>query len=163
MLMKVKTTFVMPFRRRREGKTNFKKRLSYVKGGLPRLVVRRSNRGFVLQVIKYGEKGDLTVCGLHSSALSEVGFPAKCNTPTAYLAGMLIGKKALAKGVKQAVADLTGGTISRGSVLLAAVQGAVDAGMEIPIGGEKLVAERLNGAHLKLGDSVSAAKKKILS
>mgnify|MGYP001370434569 FL=1 len=40
--MKIKTTFSMPFRRRREGKTNYAKRLAFIKGGQTRMVVRRS-------------------------------------------------------------------------------------------------------------------------
>ena len=36
--------YSVKFRRRREGKTNYKKRLAFVKSDLPRLVVRRSNK-----------------------------------------------------------------------------------------------------------------------
>ncbi|MDD5337266.1 MAG: 50S ribosomal protein L18, partial [Candidatus ainarchaeum sp.] len=59
--MKVHTTFIMPFRRRREGKTNYRTRLSMVRGGEIRMVVRRSNRGFQIQFIEYGELGDKTL------------------------------------------------------------------------------------------------------
>jgi len=38
-----KTTFKVPFRRRKEGKTNYKKRLNMLKSGTPRLVARRTN------------------------------------------------------------------------------------------------------------------------
>jgi len=162
--MKVKTTFIMPFRRRREGRTNYAKRLSLIKGGSTRMVVRRSNKGFVVQFINYLDSGDRTVCGTHSSQLRKLfNFPARCNTPTAYLAGLYAGKLALAKGVKSAVADVNTGT-SRGAVVFAAVKGAMDAGVEIPLDEGKLVKERMDGSHLKgVKEQFEQAKKKILA
>ncbi len=161
--MKIKTTFMMPFRRRREGKTNYAKRLAAVKSGETRMVVRRSNKGFLVQFVDYAEKGDKTLYSVHSSKLSEVGFPAKANTPTAYLLGLYAGKHAKAKGVKKAIADINV-TASRGAVVFAAVKGAIDAGIAIPFDESVLVAERLNGSHLKgVKDAFEAAKKKILA
>ena len=162
--MKVKTTFIMPFRRRREGKTDYPKRLAEIKGGKTRMVVRRTNKGFTVQFVEYSENGDKTLFSMHSSLLKDAaGFPAKCNTPTAYLAGLYAGKQAKAKGVKTAIADISA-TASRGAVVFAAVKGAIDAGVEIPFDDSVIVAERLNGSHLKgVKDAFEAAKKKILS
>jgi large subunit ribosomal protein L18 len=161
--MKVKTTFIMPFRRRREGRTDYAKRLAQIKGGLPRMVVRRTNKGFVVQFVEYSEKGDQTLYSMHSSLLKDaVKFPAKCNTPTAYLAGLYAGKQAKAKGVKKAIADISG-TASKGAVVFAAVKGAIDAGIEIPMDEAKIVKERLDGSHLNLKKEFDEAKKKILS
>lgn len=162
--MKIKTTFLMPFRRRREGRTNYAKRLAYIKSGRTRMVVRRSNKGFVIQFIDYSEKGDRTICGMHSSSLKEkFGFPAKCNTPTAYLSGLYAGMQAKVKGVKTAIADINS-TASRGAMVFAAVKGAIDAGLEIPFDPEKIVAERIDGSHLKgAKEAFEAAKKRILA
>lgn len=161
--MKVKTTFVMPFRRRREGSTDYAKRLAAVKGGRTRMVVRRSNRGLVIQFVQYSEKGDRTLLTVHSSELKgAAGFPAKCNSPTAYLTGLYAGKQAKSRGVSDAIADISA-TASKGAVVFAAVKGAVDAGIAIPLDEGKIVPERLDGSHLKLKEAFEAAKRKILS
>ncbi|VVB97980.1 50S ribosomal protein L18 [uncultured archaeon] len=117
----------------------------------------------MIQFIEYSEKGDKTLYSMHSSLLKEAAkFSAKCNTPTAYLAGLYAGKQAKAKGVKKAIADISG-TASRGAVVFAAIKGAIDAGVEIPLDQEKIVAERLDGSHLNLKKEFDAAKKAILS
>ena len=41
---------VLPYRRKREGRTNYKKRLALLKSGQPRLVIRRSNRYLQFQL-----------------------------------------------------------------------------------------------------------------
>ena len=69
------------FRRRREGKTDYAKRLSLLKSGKPRLVVRRTNTSIVVQVIEFGEKGDKTIVSVTSKALNAFGFTGKNNTP----------------------------------------------------------------------------------
>jgi len=72
------------FRRRREGKTNFAKRLALVKGGKTRMVVRRSNKGVLVQFIDFDPKGDrtlLTVSGAHLAKLFK--WPSKRNVWTA--------------------------------------------------------------------------------
>lgn len=162
--MKVKTTFVMPFRRRRENKTNYAKRLGFVKGGRTRMVVRRSNKGLIIQFIEYSEKGDRTLYGMHSSLLKKkFNFPAKCNTPTAYLAGLYAGKHAKVKGVKSAIADINT-SASKGAIVFAAIKGAIDAGLEIPFDEGKIIKERMNGSHLKgVQAAFEEAKNKILS
>ena len=45
--------YTVKFRRKREGKTNYKKRLELLKGNTSRLVVRRSNTSLVLQTLYY--------------------------------------------------------------------------------------------------------------
>ncbi|MBU0586138.1 50S ribosomal protein L18 [Candidatus Micrarchaeota archaeon] len=161
--MKISTNFIMPFRRRRQGKTNYAKRLAFVKAGQTRMVVRKSNRGFTIQFVNYDEKGDRTVYSMHSSQLKKVcDFPVKCNTPTAYLAGLYAGAQAKSKGIKNAIADINN-TASKGAVVFAAVKGAIDAGLEIPFGEEILVAERIDGSHLKLKKEFDEAKEKILA
>ncbi|MFA5077262.1 MAG: 50S ribosomal protein L18 [Candidatus Micrarchaeia archaeon] len=162
--MKVHTTFIMPFRRRREGRTDYRRRLSLVRGGETRMVVRRSNKGFLIQFVEYSELGDKTLYTMHSSQLKKLfNFPSKCNTPTAYLSGLYAGKHAQSKGVKAAVADISA-TASKGANVFAAVKGAIDSGVKIPFDESKVVPERLSGSHLKnVGAAFEEAKKKILS
>jgi large subunit ribosomal protein L18 len=41
----------VPWRRRREGKTNYYKRLKLIRSGKPRLVVRRTNKYIIAQIV----------------------------------------------------------------------------------------------------------------
>ncbi len=147
--MKISTKFRMPFRRRREGKTNYRKRLALLKSGRFRLVVRKSNRRIIVQFIRYKPEGDETLLAVDSKKLAELySYPAKCNTPTAYLLGLLAGKMALEKGIGEAVADICD-VPTRGAIVFAVVKGVVDAGVKVPFSPEKIVVEeRLMGAHL---------------
>lgn len=163
--MKVKTTFVMPFRRTREGKTNYAKRLALIKSGKTRMVIRRTNTGFVIQFVQYSKNGDKILYNMHSSLLKRVAdFPAKCNTPTAYLAGFYAAKQAKIKyGITAAIADINN-TPSKGAVIFAAVKGAIDGGINIPFDESKIISDRLSGSHLihlkGMKDIFEATKKK---
>jgi large subunit ribosomal protein L18 len=127
------------YRRRREGKTNFQKRLALVKSGKTRMAVRRSNTGVVVQFINFDPKGDktlLTVTGRHLA--KQYKWPSKRNAWTAYLAGLLAGKLAQEKGVKDFVFDMGMYTPSKGSILFAALAGAADSGLKAKVDKEKV-------------------------
>ncbi len=118
------------YRRRREGRTNYSKRLALIKSGKTRMVVRRSNKGVVVQFINFDPKGDrtiLTVTGAHLS--KQYKWPSKRNVWTAYLAGLMAGKLAQKKGVKEFVFDMGMYSPSKGSMIFAALKGAADAGL----------------------------------
>ena len=59
----------VPFRRRREQKTNYLKRLELLKSGKPRLVLRFSNSRIITQVIELGSEDDIVLLGLDSLSL----------------------------------------------------------------------------------------------
>ncbi|OYT43587.1 50S ribosomal protein L18 [Candidatus Bathyarchaeota archaeon ex4484_40] len=90
----------VPFRRRREGKTDYRLRLRLVRSGLPRLVVRGSLRNMLVQVVEADIVGDRVVASAHSRELvRDYGWRGPCgNLPAAYLTGLLCGYKALAHG-----------------------------------------------------------------
>ena len=71
-----KATYLVSFRRRREGKTNYKKRLALVKSGLPKLVVRKSNRYIVCQLIQFDPRGDKVLLHVNSKQLEKFGWKA---------------------------------------------------------------------------------------
>jgi len=128
-----KTTYSMKFRRRREGKTDYRKRLALLKSKKPRLVIRVSGRKVLAQIIKYNAKGDEVLATATSSEVKGLGFKGHTgNAESAYLTGMLCGKKAVKAGVKDAVLDIGLHTPVNGSNVFAALKGAVEAGMEIP-------------------------------
>lgn len=154
--------FRIQFRRRRQGKTNFAKRLALVKGGKTRMVVRRSNKGIVVQFIGFDPKGDktlLTVSGTHLAKLYK--WPSKRNVWTAYLAGLMAGKMAQKKGVKDFVLDMGMYVPSKGSVVFAALKGAADAGLSTKFDNAKVPEDKLSKPPDKYKDMFDNVKSKI--
>ncbi|VVC04297.1 50S ribosomal protein L18 [Candidatus Burarchaeum australiense] len=140
--------YSVKFRRRRENKTNYARRLALLKSGKTRLVIRSTNRQVLVQFVNFGEKGDMTLCSANSSALEKFNWKPKRNLPTAYLTGMLAGKIAVRKGVKDAILDSGLSTPTKSSVLFSALQGVVDAGVTVPHGEGLVDEKRLKGAHI---------------
>jgi large subunit ribosomal protein L18 len=141
---------VVSYRRKVEGKTDYKKRLKMLVSGIPRIVIRRSNKNIVIQVVEYSENGDHVRVTANSSELKKLGWKhATGNIPAAYLTGMLAAQKAKGKNVKKAIVDLGLQLPVAGSRLYAAVKGAIDNGMEIPCGDKVFPSEeRIAGKHI---------------
>ncbi len=142
--------YKVPYRRRREGKTNYRKRLKLLLSRKPRLVVRITNRRVIAQVIDYHPNGDRVLVGVDSSMLTKYGWKGDLNnTPAAYLTGLLVAKRALEKGIKEAILDIGLHTPTRGGRVFAVLRGAVEAGMEIPHDPEILPDDsRVRGEHI---------------
>ncbi len=51
----------VPFRRKREGKTDYRLRIKLLLSNKPRLVVRRSLKNINVQLIDVSENGDVTI------------------------------------------------------------------------------------------------------
>lgn len=138
-------------RRRRQGLTDYRVRLKLVKSGLPRLVIRKSNRYITIQVIESRAGGDKTLLTVTSKHLLKYGWKASMkNLPAAYLTGFLAGLIAKKKGVEKAIVDLGLYTPVTGSRLFAAVKGFRDAGIDVPVSEEKLPdEERIKGTHIQ--------------
>lgn len=138
-------------RRRREGVTNYHKRLKLLKSGFPRLVVRPSNKGITAQVVRYGEKGDKVECTVNERSLRKLGLELGGNSvPVSYLVGYAAGILAKKKKVEYSILDTGRYNIVRGGRISAALKGYVDAGADIPHDESIFPDEdRLNGKHLK--------------
>jgi large subunit ribosomal protein L18 len=143
--------YAVKFRRRREGKTDYRRRLALLKGGKTRLVVRRTNTRTIVQFVDYDPKGDIVRAQASSSELKKFGWAsAHPNTPSSYLVGLLAGKRAAQAGVEEAVLDLGLAKAVSGGRLFAALKGAIDGGVEVPHGDDVLPADdRVHGAHVK--------------
>jgi large subunit ribosomal protein L18 len=143
-------TRTIPYRRKREGKTSYKRRLALLKSGTSRLIVRKSLNTIIAQVVEYKPDGDRVLLSATSRELPKMGWKMhKANTPSAYLTGLLLGMKAKKKKISKAVLDLGLQTPLMKGKLFATVKGAVDAGMDIKCGEEALPAEdRIAGAHI---------------
>lgn len=151
---KLKPTRKMQFRRRWEGKTDYKGRLALLKSGKPRLVVRRSLKYIRAQIIVFDERGDRTIVAATSGALRSMGWQFACdNTPAAYLTGLMIGCAAKNKKINDAVFDAGLYFSTKGSKLYAVVKGAIDAGLDVPCNAEIFPKEeRISGKHIAAYD-----------
>lgn len=140
---------IMPHRRRREQRTDYRQRLRLLKSHKPRFVVRLSGRSVTCQIILHDSKGDRTVAIATSFELKKHGWKGHTgNLPAAYLTGFLCGQKAKGK-VREAVMDIGLHHSVKGSRIYAALKGALDAGIRIPHSEGILPSEeRIKGAHI---------------
>lgn len=124
-------------RRRKEGKTDYKARLSMLKSGMPRIAIRKSNRYISIQLIESEAAVDKVIMGFNSKELLKKGWPKEktgslSSLPAAYLTGFLFGKKVLKDKEKTgAIVDLGLYRSIRGSKLYAAVKGVADSGFDV--------------------------------
>ena len=141
----------VPFRRRREGKTNYRARRALVLSRVPRLVVRLTLKHAIVQVIEAESIGDKVLVSAHSNELAKAygWLSNRGNIPSAYLTGLLCGFKAMANGVDKAFLDIGLHIPSKGTRIFAALKGAVDAGVEVPHSEDILPDEgRISGKHI---------------
>lgn len=140
---------IVPHRRRRELKTDYHKRFRLLKSGKPRIVVRKSVKNILCQVVEYQPSGDKTLFSADSKELKKFGWNAGTgNIPAAYLTGLLCGTRVKGK-IKEAVLDSGLYRSTKGSRIYAALKGAVDGGINVPHSEDILPNEdRLKGQHV---------------
>lgn len=141
----------VPFRRRKQGKTNYQTRKALILSRLPRLTVRTTQKHTTAQIIKAKTTGDQTIASAHSNQLKKTyGWQGGSgNIPAAYLTGLLCGYKATAHKVKKAVLDIGLQAPSRGAKIFATLKGVLDAGITVPHKENVLPDEtRIRGQHI---------------
>ncbi len=127
------TTRTVLYRRKQEDKTNYKKRIKLLLGNKPRLVIRKALKNILVQLVEYKPQGDHIIVGAYSRELKKYGWTFNGgNIPSAYLTGLLLGKKAIAKNNKEGILDLGLQNPRSGTRLFAVLKGAVDAGLNVP-------------------------------
>jgi large subunit ribosomal protein L18 len=127
------TMRTVPYRRKREDKTNYKKRLKLLLGNKPRLVVRKALKNILVQLVEYSPQGDHILAVANSTELKKYGWTYnRGNLPSAYLTGVLLSKKALATKQKEGILDIGLQNPRSGTRLYAALKGVVDAGLNVP-------------------------------
>lgn len=153
-------------RRRREERTNYQQRLLLVKSGKPRVVVRRSLRNILCQLIAYHPTGDRIIVSSHSRELAKFGWKgANGNMVAAYFTGILLGKRAVENKINEAILDIGRQRHAAGNTIYAALKGAIDAGLNVPHSAEVFPSEdRLEGKHLKraIGVDFESLKESII-
>ncbi|MGB9676410.1 MAG: 50S ribosomal protein L18 [Candidatus Bathyarchaeales archaeon] len=144
------SNYCVPFRRRREGKTDYRKRKALIISGKPRLVVRTSLKNVTAQIVVAEPEGDKVLVSAHSRELEDFGWKApRGNIPAAYLTGLLCGLKAKSKGVEEAILDIGLHSPSKGARVFAALKGVLDAKVEVPHREEKMPDDkRISGEHI---------------
>ena len=140
----------VPFRRKREGRTNYKKRLALLKSGKLRLVVRNSLKNVWIQIVEYHDDGDKVLMTVHSRELKKYGWTGYLkNLPAAYLTGLLCGLKAKKQGLNGLVLDAGLKRLVKGNITYGALKGVVDSGLDIAHGeGIFPSDERIQGKHI---------------
>ena len=144
------------FKRRRNGKTDYRRRMRMLRGGVPRAVVRLSNTQVTCQLVEFGMEGDRILASVNGKSLAKYGWPAgasRKSVPACYVAGH-----------GEAILDIGLAASSPGSRVFAALRGMVDAGLDIPHGEGVLPDDdRINGTHIdeSIAAAVEAAMKAI--
>ena len=140
----------VPKRRRREGKTDYARRLKLLTSNKPRLVVRKTNRYIIAQIIISKEAKDKVVVGITSKKLREYDWPYSLKSiPACYLTGLLIGKMAKEKNIQEAILDIGLQRATKGNRVFATLLGASKF-IAIPHSTEILPSEeRILGKHIQ--------------
>lgn len=140
-------------RRRKEYKTDYKKRFELLKGGLPRIIFRRTNRYLIIQYVVSKEAQDKIIFGIDSKELLKYGWPEKesiKSIPASYLTGYLFGKKILSKKLDTPVLDFGMTRVLHKTKVYAFIKGLVDSGIKVGCEKENFPEEsRIKGEHLK--------------
>jgi len=130
------------------------------------MVVRKTNRHIIIQLITAEMDGDRTLVAANSAELEIYGYKGSMsNTPAAYLTGMLFAIKAKKADHGRAVLDIGLNRATPGARVFAALKGAVEAGLDVPHGDKILPSdERTKGAHIaaynkNAGDIVTVVEK----
>ena len=155
------------FKRRRNGRTDYRRRMRMLRGGVPRAVVRVSNTQVTCQLVEFGRDGDSILASVSGNTLAKHGWPADASrksVPACYVAGYALAKSAIAAGHDSAILDIGLAASSPGSRIFSALRGMVDAGLDVPHGEDVLPDDdRINGTHIddSIAAAVEAAKKAI--
>ncbi len=153
-------------RRRRENKTDYKLRMGLLKSALQRIVIRRTNKYFIVQVVESEEAKDKVVFGITSKDLIESGWNEKFagslkSIPAAYLTGYLAAKKIKKENY---IIDLGMAMNQNAGRNYAVIAGLIEGGLKIKAD-EKIFPpkDRLMGEHLKpeLKEMISKVKANI--
>lgn len=153
-------------RRRRENRTDYKARRILLSSGTSRIVVRRTNKYFILQAVESDEAQDRILVTVTSKELLKNGWDVKMSgslksIPAGYLTGILMAKK-LKKG--KFIMDLGMARTIAKSRIFAVVKGLVDGGLDISANKKVFPDEnRLMGEHLNEGlkDMIAKVKEKV--
>lgn len=156
-------------KRRREGKTDYRARISLLKGGKARVVFRKTNKYIVGQYVKSKEAKDYVVVGVSSKELLQYGWPKNAlgslkSIPASYFTGLLLGKKISEKEGEKAEGILDIGLLRsiQKSRAYAFLKGVIDAGIKIKYKEDLFPDEgRIKGKNIKISLEFGKIKQNI--
>ena len=125
------------------------------------ITIQISNENIQVQIHKPDITGDKVLVSSHSRFLLNKNWKgSRKNIPASYLTGYLTGKKAIAKGITNAIVYT--GTRKFTQRMAAAVKGIIDSGLEVPASSDSFpIDQRINGEHLKIKNDIIAIKSQI--
>ncbi len=135
---------VIKFRRRRESKTDYQARFNLLKSGLPRVVIRKTDKYILAQIVTSKEAQDYTIVQASSKDLKKFSWPnGSKNLAAAYLTGILLMKRYVKKNPNKSnlILDIGLQRSTKGSRIYAVVKGVLDAGFKISCNKEILPKE----------------------
>ncbi len=140
-------------RRRKEFKTDYKKRFALLKSKSPRAIFRKTNRYLIAQYVKSEDAQDKILIGIDSKVMLKYGWPKEesiKSIPAAYLIGYLFGKKLLLKKLEKPIIDFGMARVLHKTRIYAFILGLTDSGIKIECKKENFPEEsRIKGDHLK--------------
>ena len=142
-------------RRRLENKTDYGKRISMLKGGIPRVVLRKTNKYIIAEYVTSRNAQDKVETGATSKELLLSGWPEEWSgslksTPASYLTGLLFGKKILEKKLQTPILDIGMTRNIHKNKVFAFLKGLKDSGLNVECEEKYYPDEnRIKGKHLK--------------
>ena len=149
-MVMVKTKHIYLLRRRRERKTDYRKRKNILLSRSIFISPRITNKNITVQLLKATNKGDIVLTSAHVRELYKLGWKGSgTSLPAAYLIGLTAGSKALNLGIKNAIIYIGLRRYIHGSRISAVLKGIIDAGIDVPAESETFPsAERIRGEHI---------------
>jgi len=150
-------------RRRLESRTDYKARLEMLKSGKARVVIRKTNRYIIVQIVVSNLAQDQIIFGTSSKVLLTKGWPmaqagSLKSLSAAYLTGFLVGKQSK-DNVKEIIVDLGMHRNIQKSRIYAVVKGLVDSGLPVICGEKALPVEEDFDRNTKIKDTFTKVKK----
>lgn len=148
--MRKSKRYTVPYKRKKESKTDYKLRRNILSSKKPRLVIRRSLNNLYAQIIEFQTKGDKILISCNTQELKKFGWKFHLgNIPSAYLLGLLTASKAKNKNINNLVFDIGLQPSIKNSVLYSFLKGVLDNGLILPYSKEVLPKEdRISGKHI---------------
>ncbi|MFW5846654.1 MAG: 50S ribosomal protein L18 [Nanoarchaeota archaeon] len=142
-------------KRRREYRTDYKKRIGYLKSDKPRLVFRLSNKKAISQYVQSQEAQDSIEINLDSKELLKYGWPENFagslkSITACYLLGYLIGKKIIKEKKETPILDFGMINMLWKTKPYSFLKGVIDSGIKLECPEEAFPEqERIQGKNLK--------------
>jgi large subunit ribosomal protein L18 len=139
-------------RRRRENKTDYKLRLNLLKSNEKRIVIRTTNKYFIVSAVESRAAQDFVLKLVTSKDLLKQDWDVKSggslkSIPAGYLTGRLLAKEI---GRGKYIIDIGMARTHAGCRVFSVVKGLIDGGLEINAKNSIFPSEeRLAGEHLK--------------